>query len=338
MLDFLYRHINPVRLNLFWDSLKASLGIVLALGFALLLSDNPAHSKFAFIFCLQLVYAKSGISLKKRLPFTIFWSVCLGLALSIVPLVSGFLLLKSILILVVTFLTFRLKERFLIFNNNLANHFVLDFCVFLFLLPSGKFDPYFLLIAVICGVVSCFSDRLILNNKSFRIVKFNLLRTFLKIPLTLNKLSKKSKNLKRHKQKENYFFYLETINEIQELESVLIPEKKQKVFYTKLIFVTAATFRALKIIESNIHLCPSQFNACLSPVLEQYSQSYRRLAAYAFHKKVVIRQNCLQEIYQDFEQKYAKFPSQAQAKILVSLARLSSLATEIYQSLKDENQ
>ena len=81
MLDFFYRYINPVRLNLFADSVKASLGVILSLCLTLWLSDNPAHYKFAFIFSLQLAYAKNGIGLKKRFPFTIFWSVCLlGLA------------------------------------------------------------------------------------------------------------------------------------------------------------------------------------------------------------------------------------------------------------------
>ncbi len=337
MTNFLYRHINPVRLNLFFDSLKVSLGIIAALCLSFWLSDDYSYHKFAFIFCLQLVYAKSGINLKKRLPFTLFWSICLGLGLSFAPLISGLLITKSIIILLVIFITFSLKDKFLLFNNNLANHFVLDFCVFLFLLPSGKFDPNFLLLSVSCGVISSITDRLILNKKAYRMVKFNLLRTFLKIPLSLKKLSKKARNTNKITSRENYFFYIETINEIQELEKILIPEEKQKIFYTNLIFFTQAAFRALKIIESNIHRCPKDFTIELSSLLRHYSLAYHQLSAYIFHKKIKINKENLKNLCQKFKTKHSHSPEYPQAKILVCLERLTSLAYEIYQYLENEN-
>ncbi len=337
MSDFLYRYINPVRLNLFFDSLKASLGVIVTLCLSFWLTDDYSYHKFAFIFSLQLVYAKSGVSLKKRFPFTLFWSICLGLALAFVPLLSGLLITKSVVILLVIFITFSLKDKFLLFNNNLANQFVLDFCVFLFLLPPGKFDPLFLLISVICGFISSITDSLILNKKAYRMVKFNLLRTFLKIPLNLKKLSKKAKNIKRYTPKENYFFYIETINEIQEIETVLIPEEKQKIFYTKLIFFTGAAFRALKIIEFNLNLCPKEFTIELSPLLKNYALAYQQLSAYIFHKKVKLDKKSLKELCQKFKSKHSQSLNHSQAKILVCLERLTSLAQEIYEYLENEN-
>ncbi len=337
MKNLIFRYINPVKLNLFSDSVKSSLGVLLSLAISLWLTDDYQYHVFSFVFSSQLVYAKTGISLKKRATYTIFWASCLGIFISVAPLFVAHFYFKSVLLTVVVYFSFYLKDKIQLFDNNLTNQFLLNISAYFYLLSSGHMDFHYLLLSLISGAISIFTDFLILKSKNLRNIKYLFLRIFLRIPDSLKKIVKSTNKNKTIRKKEDFSYYMETIAEIENLEEVLIADKKQKNFYTKLIFFTATTFRALKIIEFNIGDCLPEFKGKLNSIIYSFAKIYKLLAYKIFAKSTEINHLEIESFCFELREFCQVSTNSHQAKVLVSLERLASLAKEIDDCITYEN-
>ncbi len=337
MEKFIFKHINPVKLNLFFDSLKSSLGVLISLCISLWLTSDYQYHIFSFIFSSQLVYAKTGISLKKRASYTLFWASCLGIFLATIPLFTAFIYFKSALLVLIIYLAFYLKDKSQLFDNNLTNQFLLNLCVYFFLLSPGKADFHYLFLSLISGIISISTDILILKSKNLRNIKYLFLRVFLRIPVSLKKIVKSTDKNNNKQNKEDFFYYIEIITEIENLEETLKADTKQKKFYTKLIFFTATAFRALKIIEFNFSDCLPEFKKNIKSTIDPFALAYKNLAYKIFSKKIEINHQELNSRCLELKNFYLTTPNQHQCKILVSLERLASLAKEIDDCITYEN-